>query len=72
MVVGALVVLGGRYALKRKKWGLALIGSICPVIGLQLLVFGIKSLEITYIYAWFGVLGIPAIILTALSKDEFE
>jgi hypothetical protein len=52
-VAGVLSLLGGIYALQRKKWGLALAGSIVSVFGPI-------------------ILGIPAIILTAMSKDEFD
>ena len=53
-ILGILAIIGGIYALQRKKWGLALTGSIAalfPVVGL---------------------LGIAAIILTLLSRDEFK
>ena len=48
-----LVLLGGIYAIQRKKWGVALAGSIAAFIVSN-------------------VLGVVAIIFTALSKDEFE
>ena len=48
-----LALVGGIYALQRKKWGLALAGSIAALLPLSLL-------------------GIAAIILTTLSKNEFE
>lgn len=49
---GALAVVGGIYALRRKRWMVALIFSVpaCPFCGLT----------------------IPAIILIALSKNEFS
>jgi uncharacterized membrane protein YozB (DUF420 family) len=49
----ALILIGGIYAIQRKKWGLALAGSIAAFITSN-------------------VLGVCAIIFTALSKDEFE
>jgi len=52
-VFGMLALVGGIYALKRKKWSLALAGSVAALLPT-------------------GVLGIIAIILVALSKDEFE
>jgi hypothetical protein len=52
-VLGMLSLLGGISALQRKRWGLALAGSIASMFGPILL-------------------GIPAIIFTALSKDEFN
>ena len=48
-----LALVGGIYALQRKKWGLALAGSIAAFFPT-------------------GLLGIAAIIFTALSKKEFE
>ena len=48
-----LAIVGGTYALRRKKWGLALAGSIAAFFGSS-------------------PLGIAAIVLTALSKNEFE
>ena len=53
LIIGILALIGGIYALQRKKWGLALAGSIA------------------IIFFWFFV-GIPAILFTAQSKNEFE
>lgn len=53
LVVGILALVGGVYAIQRKKWSLALTGSICALVP-----------------SFF--LGVAAIILTAISKDEFE
>ena len=33
IILGIVAVIGGVYALKRSKWGLALAGSICALIG---------------------------------------
>ena len=52
-VLGALSLISGIFAIQRKKWGLALAGSIAAIF----LSF---------------VVGILAIIFTAMSKDEFE
>ncbi|HEY78288.1 MAG TPA: hypothetical protein G4O09_04165 [Dehalococcoidia bacterium] len=52
-VVGILPLLGGIYAVQRRKWGLALAGSIAAIFGST-------------------PLGIAAVILLALSKDEFN
>lgn len=49
----ALSMVGGIYALERKKWGWALAGSIAAFFPI-------------------GLIGTAAIVLTALSKDEFE
>jgi uncharacterized membrane protein HdeD (DUF308 family) len=52
---GILAIIGGVYALHRKRWGLALTGSI-----------------VSFLNPWTWELGIAAIILTAISKNEFE
>lgn len=52
-IVTILAVVGGIYALQRKKWGLALAGSIVAFLP-------------------FSLLGLAAVILVALSRDEFE
>ena len=41
LIVGILPIIGGIYALQRKKWGLALAGSIVAIIGSS--VMGILS-----------------------------
>ncbi len=58
ITTGALAMVGGIYAAQRKKWGLVLAGSIAAVLAA---------------IPFFGPLpvGIIAIILVALSKDEF-
>jgi len=73
-VIGGLAVVVGGYALKRKKWRVTLIGSICVVLGsLGILVkSSITSMGLLPAFALPGILFIPAIILTALSKNEFE
>jgi len=48
-----LSLIGGIYAIQRKKWGLALAGSIAAIFP-------------TFIF------GVAAVVLVALSKDEFE
>jgi len=49
----ALATMGGIFALQRKRWGLALAGSIVAILP-------------------FSLLGMAAVILVVLSKDEFE
>lgn len=51
-IISVLAIVGGVYALRKKKWGLALAGSIAA--------FFVSS-----------PLGIAAIVLIALSKNEF-
>lgn len=53
LFIGVLALQGGIYAVQRKKWGLALVGSLCALIP-------------TF------VLGLAAIIVITLSKDEFK
>ena len=48
-----LELLGGVYAIKRKKWIFTVIGSVCALL------------------AFFPV-GIPALIFTITSKNEFK
>lgn len=50
---GALAIIGGIYALKRKNWGLAMAGAIAATLGM-------------------GILGIAALVLTALYREEFD
>ena len=52
LIIAILALIGGVYTLQRKKWGLALTGSIAITI------------------FWFFV-GIPTIVFTAQSKNEF-
>jgi hypothetical protein len=52
---GILAIIGGIYALHRKRWGLALVGSI-----------------VSFLNPWTWELGVPAIILITISKNEFE
>ena len=53
LILAIVPIIGGIYAVRRKKWGMALTGSIVLFFGC--LLFGIAS-----------------IVLTALSKEEFE
>jgi len=52
-IFGAFAIIGGIHALQRKKWWLALVGSVATFFP-------------------FSVLGMAAIVLTAMSKKEFE
>jgi len=58
-ILSILSLVGGIYALQRKKWGLALAGSISAIFASIPLLGGLP-------------VGIIAIVLTALSKEEFE
>ena len=37
LIVGILPIIGGIYALQRRKWGLALAGSIAAIFGSSLM-----------------------------------
>ncbi|MCJ7655248.1 MAG: hypothetical protein MUO97_08145 [Dehalococcoidia bacterium] len=81
-IVGALAIRGGIYALKRKRWGwgwgLALSGSIAAFLSLCILRLAIIIVFTAHwdsedVFFLFGLLlGIAAIVFTALSKSEFE
>ena len=51
--IAVLALVGGIFAVQRKRWGWALAGSIAAIFSLI-------------------ILGIPAVILVAISKNEFE
>ncbi len=53
LMFGAVSLVGGVYALQRRKWGWVIAGSICSLLPKP-------------------VLGLVAIILTVISRDEFE
>ena len=75
MVIGVLAIIGGIYSLRRKKWVWALIGSICAtlsVLVIPLVVLNLSWSLYSSIFAPFDILGILAIVLTVLSKSEFE
>jgi hypothetical protein len=59
IIFGLLALLGGVFSMMRKKWGLALVGSI-----FALLSFGMGGIG--------SLLGLIALILVAISKSEFE
>ena len=59
IIFGLIALIGGVMALQRKKWSLALIGSI-----LGLFMIGLVVLEAS-------ILSLIAIILLANSKNEF-
>ena len=61
ITIGIVAVVGGIFALKRKRWGLALAGSIC---GLFSFVFIPVLVNVP--------LAIAAIVLVVLGKGEFE
>ena len=58
-IISILSLIGCIYAVQRKKWSLALVGSIASIFSSIPLLGGLP-------------VGITATILTALSKHEFE
>ena len=58
-ILSILSLVGGIYAVQRRKWGLALAGSISAIFASIPLLGGLP-------------VGITATVLTALSKSEFE
>jgi len=53
IIIAVLALVGGVFAITRKRWRWALAGAIAATLSLILL-------------------GIPAVILIAISRDEFE
>ena len=86
IMLGILPIVGGIYAVRRRRWLLALAGSICALI------FGIvtnyialgttgawllflvpsSSLLAALPFVVFGLLGLLALIFVILGKREFE
>lgn len=61
IAVAIVAIVGGVFALKRKKWGLAFAGSICALFSL---IFVPVLLNVP--------LAIAAIVLVVLGRGEFE
>jgi hypothetical protein len=76
VVMGILAVVGGIYALRRKKWGLALAASIFAFFPSMLWPFihygALSSVATLLSYVLPLILGICAIALTVLSRKQFE
>jgi hypothetical protein len=62
IVLGLIAIAGGIFAIRRKVWGLALAGAICAIVPPH--PWG----ELI----WTPVLGIFAVVLVALSRNEFS
>jgi hypothetical protein len=83
-IIGVLAIRGGIYALKRKRWGFALASSIAALLPpciLWIAVIIAPTVDLTVLVLYMArplfyllllLLGIAAIIFTALSKSEFE
>jgi hypothetical protein len=60
VILSIVAIIGGVFAIRKRAWGFALAGAICGfIVGLPLVAPAI-------------LLGIPAIVLTALGKKQFE
>jgi Double zinc ribbon len=59
IAIGIVAIVGGVFALKRKRWRLALAGSICAIFSFFLFFLNVP-------------LGIAATVLVVLGKGEFE
>jgi uncharacterized membrane protein HdeD (DUF308 family) len=70
-IAGVLAIVGGVYAIQRKKWYLVLTGAITASFALVLVAIPFYDL-VHPAWAFIVLLGIVAIILTVLSKKEFD
>lgn len=64
-------IVGGVYAWERRKWPIALAGSISALFTLLFM----NSIMRDYRSEWFWILtliGIAAVVLTVLSRKEFK
>jgi len=59
IAIRIVAIVGGIFALKRKRWGLALAGSICAIFSSFLILLNVP-------------LGVAAIVLVVLGRGEFE
>ena len=64
LLISVLALVGGIFAVRRKRWKWALAGSIAAALTL--------ALPLLYLLVISIPLGIPAVILVAVSKREFE
>ena len=59
-LLAVVAIVGGIFAIRKRRWGLALAGSICAIFaGVPLYLAGL-------------FLGIPAVVFTALGKEHFK
>jgi len=71
VVPSIFAIVGGVYAWERRKWPIALAGSISALFTLLFM----NSIMRDYRSEWFWALtliGIAAVVLTVLSKKEFK
>jgi hypothetical protein len=86
IIIGVLAIAGSAYAFRRKRWGLALAGSILAIIiqallmemSLHTYIVSEPFFEVgvfSILFAGMVVMAAPAIfavILTVLSRKQFE
>jgi hypothetical protein len=84
IIVGTFAIVGGIYALRRRRWGLALAGSICVLIlgialgGIGALFYGFvlfSSSLVVWPFVVFGILGLLALlplVFVIKGKGEFR
>lgn len=84
-MIGLIAIMGGILALGRRVWWLALTGAICAIAACMVAPWMLTKgpplppgFEYSPIWVWVMILGIPlsilgisAIVLTVLSKEEF-
>ena len=78
-ILGALSIVGGIFALIRRKWALALAGAVAiitiPFITLSVIVWWAESLHNIpppFTYSLEVLLSISPLLLLVLSKGEFK
>jgi hypothetical protein len=60
IILSIIVIVGGIFAIRKRAWGFALTAAICAfIVGLPFIIPAI-------------LLGIPAIVFTALGKGQFK
>jgi hypothetical protein len=82
VVPGIMPIVGGIYALRRRRWGVALAGSIVTLIAPVMIMTiaglivswppGIPVTDAMLFGSLFGIPGILAIIFVVKGKGEFE
>ena len=68
-LLGIMAILGGYYAIRRRRWRTALVGAICAtIVPLSLAVMDYTGL---IVFGAFALAGIGAVILIILSRKDF-
>ena len=86
IVIGVLAIVGSVFVFKRKRWGLALAGVIFAITPTALFTYlfwrsfdpsffsdaHLSTILINFLWGFIAVPAIFAIILTVLSRKQFE